>query len=235
MNNMSPYDNVKGFDIIAPNYDLANDAMTFGLHRKWRQKLCKRIDQFLPQSGLLLDLATGTGDVVFQLMKMRPDARVVGVDPSEKMLSQAERKNHRFLTQIDWQKGDARHLSYANESFDVISMAWGIRNAEPFRLVLSEIFRMLKPYGCVCILESGIPENALMRKIYKHYSKVLPSIGEKVSGFRQAYEYYIRTVASFPYGDEFVAYMINSGFSNVSYEPLMGGIVYLYVGHKEWH
>jgi demethylmenaquinone methyltransferase/2-methoxy-6-polyprenyl-1,4-benzoquinol methylase len=230
------YNVVAGFNLIAPAYDLANDAMTFGLHRLWRTSLCKTAAKLLPPKGHLLDLATGTGDVVFGVLKIRNDIQVTAVDPSEGMLNVAREKmaTKAGLHQqnIDIRVGDARNLPFSDHTFDVVTISWGIRNVNPFQEGLTEILRVLKPGGSLVILESGRPELKPVGAAYKLYSKLLPYIGGRISGFMPAYRYYTETVESFPAGAQFVAELFEAGYVNATYKTLGASIVYLYSAQK---
>ncbi len=230
------YNVVAGFNLIAPAYDLANDAMTLGLHRLWRAKLCKTAAELSPQKGRLLDVATGTGDVLLGVLKHRGDLSLTGVDPSEGMLDVAREKLSKkaslFSDSVHIRAGDARNLPFDNNSFDVVTISWGIRNVNPFQDGLREILRVLRPGGSVVILESGKPELKPIGAAYKYYSKLLPFIGGKISGFMPAYRYYTETVEAFPSGAQFVGELFDCGFVKASYKTLGGSIVYLYTAQK---
>ena len=222
------YNVVAGFNIIAPAYDLANDAMTFGLHRLWRTSLCKLAAKLLPARGSLLDVATGTGDVILGLLKHRGDCHLVGVDPSEGMLQVARDKFAKKAAlhqgSIDIRSGDARNLPFPDNSFDVVTISWGIRNVNPFQDGLREMLRVLKPGGSLLVLESGKPELKPIGAAYKYYSKLLPFIGGRISGFMPAYKYYTETVESFPAGAQFVAELFEVGFIKGQYKTLGGSL-----------
>ena len=230
------YNVVDGFNLIAPAYDLANDAMTLGLHRLWRRTLCKRALQLVPKGGLLLDVATGTGDVLLNLFEKRRDFKAIGTDPSEGMLGVAQeklRKQAQFDPQlVDLQVGDARKLSFPDGTFDVVTISWGIRNVKPHTVGLAEMLRVLKPGGTLLVLESGKPEFKWVSAAYKYYSKVLPYIGARISGFLPAYKYYTYSVDTFPSGKDFVADLFEAGYMNASYKTLGASIVYLYEAQK---
>jgi demethylmenaquinone methyltransferase/2-methoxy-6-polyprenyl-1,4-benzoquinol methylase len=230
------YNIVEGFNLIAPAYDLANDAMTFGLHRSWRRKLCRSAARAAPRGGRVLDLATGTGDVLFELAELRPDLELIGLDPSEGMLREARRKHMHLkrnqLKKLTFEQGDGRQLPYPDNSFDVVTISWGIRNIRPFMDGLKEIRRVLRPGGQLFVLESGQPEWRLVRLFYRYYARVLPYIGERLSRYRPAYQYYTASVDSFPSGSDFVARLHEAQFAQPSYQALVGGIVYLYAAAK---
>ena len=226
------YNIVEGFNIIAPAYDLANDAMTFGLHRLWRRKLITKALHATPQGGSVLDLATGTGDVLLGLVKQRGDINVTGVDPSVGMLDIAKQKllKHAAVhqSQVTLQVGDGRSLQFPDNTFDTVTISWGIRNIKPFADGLREIHRVLKPGGSIFILESGQPEWKVVSRFYRVYSKLLPYIGSGISGYKPAYQYYTQSVDEFPSGQNFTAELLDRGFLKANYQALIGGIVYLY-------
>jgi len=230
------YNVVAGFNLIAPAYDLANDAMTLGLHRLWRAKLCKVAAHLAPPKGRLLDVATGTGDVLLGILKHRGDLLLTGVDPSEGMLAVAREKLNKKATlysdSVDIRSADARNLPFSDASFDVVTISWGIRNVNPFQAGLKEILRVLKPGGSVVILESGKPEFKPIGTAYKYYARLLPYIGGRISGFMPAYRYYTDTVEVFPSGAQFVAELFECGFTKASYNTLGASIVYLYTAQK---
>jgi demethylmenaquinone methyltransferase/2-methoxy-6-polyprenyl-1,4-benzoquinol methylase len=231
------YNVVAGFNLIAPAYDLANDAMTFGLHRLWRNSLCRTAARLAPARGKLLDVATGTGDVILGILKLRGDLHITGVDPSEGMLQVAreklEKKASLHSAAVDMKSGDARNLPFPDNTFDVITISWGIRNVNPFQEGLREMLRVLKPGGSLVVLESGRPELKSVGAAYKFYSKLLPYIGGRISGFMPAYRYYTETVESFPAGAQFTGELFEAGFVKAQYKTLGGSIVYLYTAQKQ--
>jgi demethylmenaquinone methyltransferase/2-methoxy-6-polyprenyl-1,4-benzoquinol methylase len=230
------YNIVDGFNIIAPAYDIANDAMTLGLHRLWRKRMIRQALRGLPKGSRLLDVATGTGDVLLQAEKIRPDLQLVGVDPSHRMLEIAKQKFIKTggpaIQKCELINADARQLPFEANLFDVVTISWGIRNVKPYTQGLQEIKRVLKPGGRLVVLESGQPEFKVVREFYKVYSRVLPYIGQAFSKFRPAYQYYSHSVDKFPSGSTFVADMFELGFQNCKYRALAGGIVYIYEGQK---
>jgi demethylmenaquinone methyltransferase/2-methoxy-6-polyprenyl-1,4-benzoquinol methylase len=228
------YDIVKGFDSIAPAYDRGNDAMTIGLHRRWRAELCRQAVAATPANGRVLDLATGTGDVVIGMLRLREDLDVMGVDPSEGMLAVGRQKLSKLgFNAIDMRVGDARALPFEDASFDTITIAWGIRNVIPFDAGLREMLRVLRPGGTILILESGTPRNPIARVLYRFYSNALPYIGGFVSGYKPAYEYYKASVEKFPSDQAFTTAIESAGFEQARYQALMLGIIYLYTGKRK--
>lgn len=230
------YDIVDGFDRIAPKYDRGNDAMTLGLHRSWRQRLCQTVDDLTPRGGRLLDIATGTADVVIGVLHQRPDIQATGTDPSEGMMQVGREKiaadpKLKDLS-VELKTGDCRQLPFEDESFDTVTISWGIRNVLPYQDGLRDMLRVLKPGGHALVLESGTPEFAPMRAFYNLYKNTLPWIGSKVTGYKPAYEYYKHSVDEFASGRDFAAEMKKIGYGETRYRPLFGGVVYLYEGRK---
>ncbi|MEM1059415.1 MAG: ubiquinone/menaquinone biosynthesis methyltransferase [Verrucomicrobiota bacterium] len=230
------YDIVDGFDRIAPKYDRGNDAMTLGLHRSWRRKLCRTAAELTPQGGSLLDIATGTGDVVIGVLHQRPDIQATGTDPSEGMMEIGRRKIDEDPAlkglNVELKTGDCRSLPFEDNTFDTLTISWGIRNVLPYQDGLRDMHRVLKPGGHALVLESGTPEFAPMRAFYSLYKNALPWIGSRVTGYKPAYEYYKQSVDNFTSGRDFVAEMKEIGYSATKYTPLFGGVVYLYQGQK---
>lgn len=230
------YNIVDGFNTIAPGYDLANDAMTFGMHRKWRGDLIRRAAKLCPKNGTVLDLATGTGDVAIGVVKHRSDIKVTAVDPAEGMMAVARKKVNERISihakQIDFEVGDARKLRFEDNSFDVVTISWGIRNVRPFSEGLREILRVLKPGGHLLVLESGRPEFKLIGKMYQYYSKLLPYIGGRISGYKPAYQYYVQSADTFPSGKQFIAELLEHGFSTGHYSTKGVGLIFLYQAQK---
>lgn len=222
------------FDRIARRYDLLNRLLSFRRDVYWR----KRLTRFLPEKENLriLDLATGTGDVLLTLCRTCPRiASAIGSDLSEEMLKLARQKvAARSLDHIiTLQREDATDLKLADNSFDCITIAFGIRNLTDLSAGLSEMHRVLVPGGRLLILEFSLPLNPLVRAFYlPYFQHVLPRIGAIVSGDSQAYRYLERTVASFPYGQEMVRHIEAAGFENVTATPLTFGTATIYCGDK---
>lgn len=230
----SKADSWKIFDAIYRRYDLVNRVLSLGLDVRWRKKLC----EFIPEAADLkiLDLATGTADVVITLTQHCPRITTAyGVDLSQNMLELGREKVRalRLDPKIILQTGDAARLSFLNEEFDMATMAFGIRNVENPISVLKEIFRVLKPNGRGVILEFSLPRNLLMKLFYLTYLKfIVPLIGGTLSGNFRAYFYLNRTIEKFPYGEVFIRMMKQCGFKNVRAVPLLFGIATIYCGEK---
>lgn len=225
------------FDSIAPAYDFMNTAMTFGLHRFWRENALNAAAESCPDPVAILDVATGTGDVAFSLAKRFPAARVTGVDLSRRMLEIAEKKLWKLpeddARRIKFETGDSLALRFNNNFFDLITVAYGVRNFEHLRHGLSEMRRVLRPEGTLCIIELSQPQKPLWRKCYDLYShKLIPMIGRMVSGDSRAYIYLPESIAAAPQRDELAAILRECGFKGVRWHSLTFGAVTYYLATK---
>lgn len=219
------------FAEIAPSYDSTNTVLSFGIHHLWRKKTVK--ESRAKTGDAVLDCATGTGDLAIEFReKVGADGRVVGTDFCKEMLEFAPPKAAaEGFTDILWEVQDAMDLSYADDTFDIASIAFGIRNVDDPVKALESMSRVVKPGGRVVILEFGQPRG-LMKPLFSFYSNtIIPIIGGMMSGKKDAYEYLNETSAAFPCREDFVALMESTGrFSDARYFSLTGGIAYLYVG-----
>ncbi len=218
------------FSDIAPRYDLANSILSLGIHHLWRSNTVKASGA--KQGSSVLDCATGTGDLALAFKRVvGPTGRVIGTDFNADMLSFAPAKALRKGLDVTFEVADAMNLQYADASFDVASISFGIRNVDKPIVALGEMARVVKPGGRIVVLEFGQPRG-LMGTTYRWYSKnVIPFIGGLITGHRKAYEYLPTTAAAFPCRDEFLSLMKDTGrLDNCYYKELTGGIAYLYVG-----
>lgn len=227
----------KMFDRIAKSYDFLNRILSLGIDVRWRKKVASFISKKqLPLD--LLDLGTGTGDFIFTLiqeLKMTSFTSVKGIDLSKNMLSIAQKKADTLglASSVSFDLGDATKVDVKSGSFDVITMAFAIRNVTDPSLTLSEMVRILRPNGHAYILEFSLPKNSLIKGVYLGYFRfVLPFLGGIISGDKQAYSYLNKSVEEFPYGQDFLDLMTESGFDQVTAIPLTFGIATLYIGHK---
>lgn len=222
------------FDRIAHRYDLLNRLLSFGTDIRWR----KRMAQHLPAGNALevLDLATGTADVLISLEKNCARVkRGTGVDLSFGMLSHGVPKLRGLglAERFRLVRGDAQHLPLPGDRYDAVTISFGIRNVLDFDAGLREMHRILKPGGRALVLEFSLPGNALFRAGYLFYFRhVLPRVGALVSGDGQAYRYLNQTVETFPYGEMFCDHLRAAGFREVRAFPLTFGIATLYQGDK---
>lgn len=221
------------FDRIAPRYDLLNHLLSFNRDRAWRRKMTTLLPK---RSGLiLLDLATGTADQLLAIYDSGQIARGVGIDPAGQMLVIGRQKiEARGLgNQLVLEIGSAEQLPFADNSFDVMTISFGIRNVTDVHKALQEMYRVLRPEGRALILEFSLPKNAFIRAIYLFYFRhVVPRLGGFISGDREAYRYLNQTVETFPYGADFDAEMVKAGFGRSTHTPLTFGVATIYQGDK---
>jgi len=218
------------FASIAPRYDAANDVMSFGMHRLWRRRAIALAGAQAGQS--VLDCASGTGDLALAWKKaVGESGRVVGTDFCAEMLALAPAKAAARGLAVDFEVADVTALPYANRSFDVASIAFGIRNVDDPKRGLCEMARVVRPGGKVVVLEFGQPRGAF-GVAFRAYARFgMPALGYMVAGNRRAYEYLPRTAAAFPAGERFLALMDDChAFSTRSATPLLFGTAFVYVG-----
>lgn len=217
------------FADISGDYDKMNDILSFGIHHRWRKYLVK--NSGAAEGMSVLDCATGTGDLAIEFKKaVGKSGNVTGSDFTEEMLVFA-REKVKNKYDIDFEFADVMNLQYNDNSFDISSISFGIRNVdEPFTGV-SELARVVKPGGKVIILEFGQPKG-FFSLFYKIYSKILmPALGKLFAGNKSAYTYLPETAAKFPSDKKFKQLMLDTGrFSEVSYKQLSFGIAYIYTG-----
>ncbi len=222
------------FNDISGRYDFLNHLLSGGLDIYWRHRLYG----FIPSRGdqRLLDLATGTGDVIFSLIrKSSKISSACGLDMAEKMLTIARRKaNDRNISdKVTFLNGDAQKIPLEDAQFDVVTMAFGIRNTEDPQKVLKEAHRVLGVFGRVLILEFSLPSNAVFKKVYLFYLRnIVPFLGKMFSGNYEAYKYLNETVEEFPHGERFCRLLEEANFRNVKANTLSFGIASIYQGDK---
>ena len=202
-----PYD----FNKIASTYDRLNHVMTFGLDRCWRRRAARELQ------GKALDVACGTGDMCVELMKRGCD--VTGVDISGEMLSIARQKT----ASANFQTGDAESLPFADNAFDAVTCAFGIRNFEHLEKGLSEMFRVLRPGGRMVILELATPDSGLIKPFYCFYTKrIIPWLGHRIAGSREAYTYLPESIERFPKGPAMLKILNSIGLEATQKKFLFG-------------
>lgn len=217
------------FDEIAGRYDLLNRIISLGIDQSWRRRTVRALG--LGGAARVLDLATGTGDLAVLVAKTWPEASVVGLDPSRKMLDVGVRKvaDLGLASRIELVAGDAQELPFPSASFDGITMAFGIRNVPDRPRALREMARVTRPGGRVAILELAEPRSGLLGPLARfHIHTVVPTIGGLLSGSRQ-YKYLQASIAAFPPADEFATIMRENGLETIEVAPLTFGVATLYV------
>jgi demethylmenaquinone methyltransferase/2-methoxy-6-polyprenyl-1,4-benzoquinol methylase len=218
------------FAQIAPRYDLANDVLSFGLHRRWR-RAAVRLSQVVHGQNVL-DCATGTGDLALEFKRaVGTTGVVIGTDFCSEMLASAPAKASKAGLEVRFELADAAALPFATGSFDVSAIAFGIRNVDSPLTCLREMARVTRAGGRVVVLEFGQPQG-LFGSLFRVYSAtVLPRIGGLLTGDRSAYEYLPRTAAAFASGEQFLEMMREaSSFRETQATPLTMGTAYVYVG-----
>ena len=214
------------FGSIAPRYDLANHTLSLGIDFYWRKRASDMVESWQP--GRVLDLATGTGDLALVLQKKLADTEVVGADFSEEMLAVAKSKGLR-----EARLADARHLPFGDGSFDVITIAFGLRNLPDWGEGLREMRRVLRPGGHLLILEFSLPQFFLLRAVYRFYlHHFVPWLGSALTKQKSAYDYLGESIENFPRGEAMLGLMEESGLTRAAAEPLTGGIVTIYTAAK---
>jgi len=221
------------FNNIAPKYDFLNHILSMNIDKIWRRKVIKILKKEA-NINLILDIATGTGDLAVQLAKLKPQ-KIIGMDLAKEMLEVGKRKilKKKLNHIIELQQGDAENLIFENDKFDAITVAFGVRNFENLNKGLAEIYRVLKPNGKFIVLEFSEPKNSFINKVYSFYFlKILPKIGKLFSKDYDAYKYLPESVKNFPHGDKFLTELNIVGFKNAKFKPLSFGISTIYECQK---
>ena len=219
------------FNAISPRYDFLNQLLSLGIHHRWRKKAVKLFKEDKPK--LILDIATGTADFAIETAKINPE-KIIGIDISEGMLDFGRIKlsKRKLQNKIILEKGDAENMIFDSETFDVITVAFGVRNFENLSLGLSNMHKVLKTGGKVVILEFSKPKG-LFRYLYNFYFRyITPLLGKFFSKDNSAYTYLPESVSAFPDGNEFIQIMQTAGFKNTTYRELTFGVATIYTGIK---
>ena len=220
------------FDTISKNYDGLNRVISFGIDRSWRKKVVKLVTAINPKR--VMDVATGTGDLAIALVESGAQ-EIVGLDISQGMLDVGIQKiAHKNLNdRIQMVKGDSEALSYSDNYFDAVTVAFGVRNFENLDQGLAEIFRVLRPGGLLVILETSIPTKTPYKQGYNFYAKrILPLIGRTFSKDQSAYSYLSESAAAFPYGTQFNNILAKNGFITIKDHPQTMGVATIYTASK---
>ena len=221
------------FDSIAFRYDFLNRFLSVGIDVSWRKKAINQLKAIEPKK--VLDVATGTADVALMTFKMLHPEQIIGIDISEGMLDLGRQKIEKLgLTKnIELLKGDSENINFEDNSFDAITVAFGVRNFENLETGLKEMHRVLRQGGTLVVLEFSKPKNAAFKVFYNLYmNQIAPSFGKLFSKNNNAYQYLNDSVQAFPEGETFLNIMKQAGFREAYVKPLTLGICSIYCGSK---
>jgi demethylmenaquinone methyltransferase/2-methoxy-6-polyprenyl-1,4-benzoquinol methylase len=221
------------FDRIAGRYDVTNRVLSAGIDMKWRKKAILQLKKDMPKQ--ILDVATGTSDMAIISYKLLKPEKITGIDISEQMLKLGRKKIEKegLTSVIELQTGDSETINFADDSFDAVTVAFGVRNFENLESGLKEMFRVLKPGGKLIVLEFSRPRIKIFRSLYNLYmSIVAPEVARWFSRNKKAYQYLNQSAKLFPERQNFVDILNSTGYSNTSFKPLSAGICCIYIGEK---
>jgi len=225
----------KIFESIANKYDLMNDIMSFGLHRKWKKKFVDLVDLNLKKKNFILDLGSGTGDVVSEInKKFKQNSNFLSylVDPSLEMIKQGSKKLKG--KNIMWLASYGEKLPFNDNKFDLVTMSFSLRNVENIVTTLNEINRVLKKNGQFLCLEFGKIKNLAINSIYRIYSdNFIPELGKNITGNKDAYKYLVESIKRFPSQKEICKILKLRKFYNINYNNLNFGIAVIYSCKKK--
>jgi demethylmenaquinone methyltransferase / 2-methoxy-6-polyprenyl-1,4-benzoquinol methylase len=221
------------FNSIACRYDFLNRFLSAGIDKSWRRKAINELKEVHPK--LLLDVATGTGDLAVAAFEILNPEKIIGIDISDGMLELGRKKIQKLNLEhkIELLAGDSETINYQDSSFDAISVAFGVRNFENLEKGLAEMLRVLKPGGKISILEFSKPKAFVFKGIYNLYMRIIaPGFGKLVAKNKEAYDYLNNSVQAFPDRENFVKIMTEAGFKKTYYKSLSLGICCIYCGSK---
>ena len=222
----------KMFDTISKNYDGLNRVISFGIDIKWRKRVVSIVSQNKPSK--ILDIATGTGDLAIN-MATTGAKEIIGLDISPGMLEVGKKKieDKKLGNIIKMVVGDSENLPFDDNTFDAITVAFGVRNFENLQKGLKEIYRVLKPGGTFVVLETSVPTRTPFKQGYTFYTKyILPAIGKLFSKDRSAYAYLSESAAAFPHGEQFNNILDKIGFIGIENKPQTFGVASIYIATK---
>ena len=221
------------FDRIAGRYDVTNRVLSAGIDTKWRKKAILQFKKDEPKQ--ILDVATGTCDMAIISYKLLKPEKITGIDISEQMLKLGRKKVEKegLTSVIELQTGDSETINFADNSFDAVTVAFGVRNFENLETGLKEMLRVLKPGGKLIVLEFSRPRIKIFRSLYNLYMSIIaPEVARWFSQNKKAYQYLNQSAKLFPERQNFVDILNSSGYSNTSFKPLSAGICCIYTGEK---
>ena len=220
------------FDAISENYDGLNRVISFGIDVKWRKKVIAIVGENNPKQ--LLDIATGTGDLAMMMAALNPD-KIIGLDISAGMLEVGKQKiaKANLADKIEMLVGDSENMPFDDDTFDAITVSFGVRNFANLDKGLQEIRRVLKPKGKLVILETSVPTKFPYKQGYRfHTSVILPLIGKLFSKDKVAYSYLSESANSFPFGEKFNNILLKNGFTTATDKPVTFGVASIYIATK---
>ncbi len=221
------------FSDVANKYDIMNDVMSVGIHRIWKEAM---MDWLAPRAGQkLLDVAGGTGDVSFKFLKRAGHGHATVCDLTEGMLVEGRKRAEAaaMADSLDWVVGDAMALPFEDNTFDVYTISFGIRNVTRPQEALNEAYRVLRPGGRLMVLEFSQLPNPMMQKAYDLYSfNVIPRMGQIIANDRDSYQYLVESIRNFPDQETFLGMVREAGFEQAKYRNLTMGIAALHSGWK---
>jgi demethylmenaquinone methyltransferase/2-methoxy-6-polyprenyl-1,4-benzoquinol methylase len=221
------------FDNIAHKYDFLNHFLSLNIDKSWRKKSINLLQNRRPKK--ILDVATGTGDLALESYKRLDPELIIGIDISKGMLEKGKDKISKagLEDRIQLEEGDSENITFPDQSFDAVTVAFGVRNFENLQKGLKEMYRVLKPDGEAVILEFSRPEKFPVKQLYRFYFKrILPAIGKLFSKDMSAYSYLPESVDAFPYGERFAQLLNESGFRQVHTRQFTFGIAMVYHAKK---
>ncbi len=221
------------FDKIAFRYDFLNRFLSAGIDVSWRKKAIRELKQSNPQ--IILDVATGTGDVAIMAYEILNPKYITGIDISEGMLELGRKKIEKLQLQdkLKLIKGDSEKINFPDASFDAVTVAFGVRNFENLEKGLSEMLRVLKPGGKLVVLEFSKPKQRAFKGFYNLYMKMIaPGFGSLIAKNKEAYQYLNKSVKNFPEGQQFISIMDKAGYKNTYLKPLTLGVCTIYCGTR---
>lgn len=222
------------FDNISPKYDLLNRLLSVGIDVWWRKKAISMLRSAKPR--LILDIATGTGDLAVEAVKQLKPEKVIGVDISEGMLAMGREKMQKLGLDdvIELRTGDSEKLLFENNTFDAVIVSFGVRNFENLEKGLTDMYRVTKEGGTCLIIEFSKPKAPIIKQLYWFYnSTIIPLIGKIISKDNAAYSYLPESVKAFPEGEDFLRVFERAGYSDTKRVPLTFGICTVYIGKKK--
>ena len=218
------------FNKVFDKYDLMNDFMSLGVHRRWKKDFIQMLNPTSEKK--LIDVGCGTGDIANLYIKLtNNNTRILCIDPNKKMIDEGKKKLKKYEN-IIWKVGCAEDLKVEDNTYDFYTISFGLRNTKDLNKSLSEAYRVLKKGGRFLCLEFSKIENSNLEFIYKNYSKIIPFIGQFIVGDKKPYEYLINSIEKFVNQEKLLELMKNNNFRNCTYRNLSGGVASIHSGWK---